>query len=81
MFAFVLLVGCRLPETDPLPSTRSDVPAASLTGRVIAVGIPGVGAISPVGAFLAGGPIHDNPDFAAYTQPGRNFSVSLTLRM
>jgi hypothetical protein len=43
----------------------------SLRGRIIAVGIPGASAISPVGTFLPGGPIHDNPAFAAYTQPGR----------
>lgn len=43
----------------------------SLQGRIIAVGIPGASAISPVGTFLPGGPIHDNPAFAAYTQPGR----------
>jgi hypothetical protein len=35
------------------------------------VGIPGAGAISPVGVFHPGGPIHDKPEFAAYTQPGR----------
>ncbi len=43
----------------------------SLSGRIIAVGIPGASAISAVGTFLPGGPIHDNPDFAAYTQPGK----------
>src|SRR5262245_23547567 len=42
-----------------------------LIGRIVAIGIPGVSAISPVGSFLPGGPIHDNPAFAAYTQPGR----------
>jgi hypothetical protein len=42
-----------------------------LRGRIIAVGIPGASAISAVGTFLPGGPIHDNPTFAAYTQPGR----------
>src|SRR5262245_49173213 len=42
-----------------------------LRGRIVAIGIPGVSAISPVGDFLPGGPIHDNPAFAAFTQPGR----------
>src|SRR3977135_3553470 len=42
-----------------------------LRGRIIAVGIPGASAISPVGTFLPGGPIHDKPTFAVYTQPGR----------
>src|ERR1035438_434605 len=42
-----------------------------IEGRVVAVGIPGAAAISAIGTFLAGGPIHDNPTFAEYTQPGR----------
>jgi hypothetical protein len=42
-----------------------------LEGRVVAAGIPGISAIAPVGTFLPGGPIHDKPAFAAYTQPGR----------
>jgi len=41
-----------------------------LEGRIVAIGIPGVSAISAVGTFLAGGPIHDKPALAAYTQPG-----------
>ncbi len=43
----------------------------SLKGRIVATGIPGASAISAVGTFLPGGPIHDRPAFAAYTQPGR----------
>jgi hypothetical protein len=42
-----------------------------VTGRVVAVGIPGISAVSAVGTFLPGGPIHDNPAFAAYTLPGQ----------
>ncbi|MDT5023754.1 MAG: hypothetical protein QOE61_180 [Micromonosporaceae bacterium] len=42
-----------------------------LTARVVAVGVPEASAISAVGTFLPGGPIHDNPTFAAYTLPGR----------
>jgi hypothetical protein len=42
---------------------------ALVEGRLVAVGIPGVSAVAPVGTFLAGGPIPLN--FAAYTQPGR----------
>lgn len=41
-----------------------------LTGRLVAVGIPGAGALSPVGTFHPGGPIHDKPAFAAFTKPG-----------
>jgi hypothetical protein len=43
----------------------------TLNGRIVAAGIPGVSAISAVGSFLPGGPIHDKPAFAAFTQPGR----------
>src|SRR5215471_8798439 len=42
-----------------------------LSGRVVALGIPGAAAISAVGTFLPGGPIHDNPALAAFTMPGR----------
>ena len=45
--------------------------APALSARVIAVGIRGAGAVAGVGYFHAGGPIHDKPAFAAYTQPGR----------
>jgi hypothetical protein len=43
----------------------------TLDGRLVAAGIPGISAISPVGTFLPGGPIHDNPAFSAHTQPGK----------
>ncbi|HXM58739.1 MAG TPA: hypothetical protein VOB72_25295 [Candidatus Dormibacteraeota bacterium] len=49
----------------------ADDDAPLLDGRVIAVGIPGASAIAPVGTFLPGGPIHDNPALAAFAQPGR----------
>jgi hypothetical protein len=42
-----------------------------IAGRIVALGIPDVSAVAPVGVFLPGGPIHDNPKFAAFTQPGR----------
>jgi hypothetical protein len=50
-----------------------------LEARVIAVGIPGAGAIGPVGRFLPGGPIHDMPSFAAYAEPGRVLDPSRIL--
>jgi len=50
---------------------RADGKKMDLIGRIVAIGIPGVSTISPVGDFLPGGPIHDNPAFAVYTQPGR----------
>ena len=48
-----------------------DRAARLLDGRLVATGIPGASAIAPVGTFLPGGPIHDNPALAAFTQPGR----------
>src|SRR5947208_8792239 len=42
-----------------------------VTARLVAVGVPDASAVSAVGTFLPGGPIHDNPAFAAHTQPGR----------
>jgi len=56
--------------TDPSgPAPRA--PAFRLTGRILAAGIPGAGALAPVGTFLPGGPIYDNRGFAAYTGHGR----------
>src|SRR5450755_1647085 len=42
----------------------------ALEARIVAIGIPGVSAISVVGSFLAGGPIHDKPALSAFTVPG-----------
>ena len=42
-----------------------------LRARVITTGIPGAGAVSEVGDFLRGSPLHDNTTLAAYTQPGK----------
>jgi len=42
-----------------------------IASTIVVLGIPGASAIAPVGVFLPGGPIHDNPRFAAFTQPGR----------
>lgn len=44
--------------------------SAELVARVVATGIPGAGAITAVGTFHPGGPIHDKPQFAAFTEPG-----------
>jgi hypothetical protein len=53
-------------------AVRADDPRPPvLEGRLVAIGIPGVSAIAPVGTFLPGGPIHDKPAFAALTQPGQ----------
>jgi hypothetical protein len=52
---------------------------ATLDGRLLAVGIPGAGALSQVGSFLPGGPIHDTPALAALTAPGRVLDPSRIL--
>jgi uncharacterized integral membrane protein (TIGR00698 family) len=44
--------------------------AVRLTGRVLARGIPGAGALSPVGTFHPGGPMHDKRAFHETTEPG-----------
>lgn len=43
----------------------------AIDARLLATGIPGASGIAAVGTFLPGGPIHDNPALAAFTQPGR----------
>lgn len=52
-------------------SAGSIVRSVRLTARVLATGIPGAGALSPVGTFHPGSPIHDKRDFAAKTRPGK----------
>ena len=68
-------------QSEPLKLEKLalDERVGPLDGRIIAVGIPGVSAISQVGTFLPGGPIHDNPAFAAYTEPGRVLDPSRLL--
>ena len=67
IIAFALMAG----SNEVLPQDRDHADEPSLHGRIVAVGIPGASAISAVGKFLPGGPIHDKPAFAAFTQPGR----------
>jgi hypothetical protein len=67
----LIVAGISLAPIDSLDTVKAEGIKKSLRGRVIAVGIPGASAISPVGTFLPGGPIHDNPVFAAYTAPGK----------
>jgi len=68
------VAGCRAAPQATVSGTSSQPPAAAeaspLTARVVAVGVPDAGAISPVGTFHAGGPIHDKPEFAVFTQQG-----------
>ncbi|HKQ06406.1 MAG TPA: hypothetical protein VJ464_14825 [Blastocatellia bacterium] len=54
-----------------IPTTKAADPAIPvLIGRIVAVGIPGAGAVSAVGTFHPGGPIHDKLTLRAFTQPG-----------
>ncbi len=62
----------------PKASVAREAPAA-LTARVVAVGIRGAGAVAPVGFFHPGGPVHDKPEMAAYTEPGRGLDATRVL--
>jgi uncharacterized integral membrane protein (TIGR00698 family) len=64
---------------DPSQPLPSSVPSLELTARLLASGIPRAGALSPVGTFLPGGPIHDDLGFAAFAQPGRVLASSRLL--
>ncbi|MEA2190561.1 MAG: hypothetical protein QOI73_682 [Solirubrobacteraceae bacterium] len=55
----------------PAQPTGSPIRSLRLAARVLAAGIPGAGALSPVGAFHPGGPIHDTRSFAATTRRGK----------
>jgi mono/diheme cytochrome c family protein len=55
----------------PSSAARLQAEPSALPARVVAVGLPGAGAVAPVGTFHPGGPFHDKPAFAASTQPGR----------
>ena len=59
------------PAQPTQPAQPTGQPITALRARIVAVGITGASAVSPVGVFHAGGPIHDMPEFAAYTQPGK----------
>jgi hypothetical protein len=62
------------------PARGAQSPAAlHITGHLLASGIPEAGALSPVGSFLPGGPIHDDRAFAAMTQAGRVLDPSRLL--
>jgi hypothetical protein len=62
----VAAAGAAALVTLPVAAQSSSV----LPARLVAVGIPGAGAIAQVGAFHAGSPIHDLPKFATSTNRG-----------
>jgi uncharacterized integral membrane protein (TIGR00698 family) len=49
----------------------ADVRNVRVTGRLLATGIPGAGAVAPVGTFHTGGPMRDKREFSAMTQAGQ----------
>jgi len=70
MFRVLLGLFCLfLPVTSISFAQAQDQLAGQLIARVLAVGIPGASAVAPIGTFHKGGPIHDKPEFAAFTQP------------
>jgi len=71
--AILAIGGLYLGKADEHPTKQQ------LRGRIVAMAIPGASAISAVGTFLPGGPIHDKPTFAAYTLPGRVLDPSRIL--
>jgi DNA-binding beta-propeller fold protein YncE len=74
----ILMVGAVIGTAACSGAQGSDDPQP-LTARVVAVGIPGAGAVTEVGRFLPGGPINDNPAFKASTEPGRVLEPSRIL--
>ena len=55
----------------PARGVPAGLHARRLEARVLATGIPGAGALSPVGEFHPGSPIHDKRAFAAATASGK----------
>ena len=49
---------------------RPDKRLGALKARVIATGIPGAGAVTEVGDFLTGSPLHDKSTFVPFTAAG-----------
>lgn len=65
--AIVLFAMWSNAETTAADSRRH----GSLHARIIATGIPGAGAVTEVGDFLRGSPMHDNSAFTPFAQPGQ----------
>jgi di-heme oxidoreductase (putative peroxidase) len=61
-----------LPSISPRAEASDSAPPErrQANARVVASGIPGAGAIQPVGSFHRGGPIRDSPTWIPFTQPG-----------
>jgi hypothetical protein len=67
-----LAVTCAAATGSPTASitARGEQPPF-IDARVVASGISGASAISPIGTFLPGSPINSNPELRALTAPGR----------
>lgn len=67
-----ITIGIVHPISSVHATTGTVISTGTLTARIIAVGIPGAGAVAEVGAFLTGGPMHDRTTtFALFTKPGQ----------
>jgi hypothetical protein len=67
-----LAVTCATAAGSPTASTTArEAGLPFIEARVVASGVPGASAISPIGTFLPGSPINSNPDLRALTEPGR----------
>src|SRR6476659_263001 len=68
---FVLVLSISQLRT-PASAAGKDVnDPVSVHAEIVAMGIPGAGAIAQIGKFHTGGPFHDNPALAPSTQPGQ----------
>ncbi len=68
---FAVFVALAIITTPPASRAQDHTGRQAIQGRIVALNIPGASTISPVGTFLPGGPIHDKPALAAFTQPGQ----------
>lgn len=71
LIAFPLAVLATGQHAASIDNDRDDAEEAIVHAAVVAMGIPGAGAIAQIGTFHKGGPFNDRADFAAFTQPGR----------
>ena len=68
-----------VPVTAKGTASGARISPVRLSARVLATGIPGAGALSAVGTFHPGGPMHDKRDFAATTRAGEILDPSRLL--
>ncbi len=74
LFTGALLVaafGTHIARSIQAADDTGDGRVGVLQARVIATGIPGAGAVTEVGAFLRGSPLHDSVAFTPFTAAGQ----------